>query len=221
MQRYRSLHPNHVHQLTVSVSKHYWLTNDRILKYQHKKMEISLDKVSTSNKNHLIHYIIRDHFSGVIYSEVATSTKNISLKEFIFRAWSQKGNFVFCGIPDYLTVPKTVEKAFPYIKQNIAQLGVKFPKVTSGFQAGVRDVKTIEEFMKFYTELPFEENHRKINDAYIVISTNDARTGNQSKLELWRNHIDAVTVPPASWLARIFHSSFSNPQFSGACSSAT
>jgi hypothetical protein len=199
MQRYRSLHPNHVHQLTVSVSKHYWLTNDGILKFQHKKMEVPLDKVDASKKTHLIHYIIRDHFSGVVYSEVATSRKNISLEEFMFRAWNQKDRFVFCGIPVFLTVPKTVENVFPNIKQKVSRLGVEFPTVTSGFQAGVRDVKTIEEYMKFYAELPFEENHSKINDTHIYVSTMDSRTGKQSKIELWRKHIDTVTVPPTSW----------------------
>lgn len=144
MQTYRSLHPNHIHQLTVSVSKHYWITNEGLLKYQHKKMEVSLDKIKRSKKNHLILYIVRNHCSGVVYSEVSTSRKNIHLTEFLYRAWNKKNDFAFCGIPELLTVPKAIEKVFPGILESISLLGVQFPKVTSGFQAGAGDVKILD-----------------------------------------------------------------------------
>ncbi|OUR73756.1 hypothetical protein A9Q78_02695 [Methylophaga sp. 41_12_T18] len=200
MQSYRSLHPNHVHQLTVSVSKHYWITGEGILKYRHKKMEVALDKVESSKRNHLIHYIIRDHCSRVLYSEVASSKSNIDLQQFLFRAWSQKEGFAFCGIPELLTIPNTVQKAFPKIKEKVSQLGIKYLKVTSGFQAGVRDVKTLEEYMKFYAELPFTENHATLNETFNYVSTMQARTGKQSKLEMWQNNINTVSVPSESWL---------------------
>jgi len=200
MQTYRSLYPNHTHQLTVSVSKHYWITNEGILKYQHKKMEVSLDKITRSKKNHLIHYIVRDHCSGVVYSEVSTSRKNITLTEFLYRAWNKKNDFAFCGIPELLTIPQIIEKLFPGILESISLLGVQFPKVTSGFQAGVGDVKTLEEYMKFYTEQLFENNHEKLNKTYTFIATMNARTGKQSKIDLWCNHVGSVRVPPASWL---------------------
>nr|VFJ47723.1 MAG: hypothetical protein BECKDK2373C_GA0170839_101914 [Candidatus Kentron sp. DK] len=199
MEQYRSLRPNHVHQLTVSVSKHYWVTNDGILKYQHKKMEVSLDAVSTSKKNHLIFFIIRDHFSGVVYFEVSTAREGISLDGALYRAWSRKEYFDFCGIPELLTIPKTVEKAFPGIKEKISLLGVKFPKVTSGFQSGVREVRTLEEYMGIYAEKPFEANHESINKTCVYLSSMDATIGKQPKIELWRNHVGAITVPPASW----------------------
>ncbi|WP_051284507.1 hypothetical protein [Desulforegula conservatrix] len=200
MQSYRSLHPNHVHQLTVSVSKHYWVTKDGTIKFQSKAIEMNLDKLSDSNKNHLIHYVIRDHFSGVVYSEIATSASIIPVEQFLFRAWSQKDGFVFCGIPDLLTIPKTVEKKFPQIKEKVSLLGVQFPQVTSGFQSGVRDVKTLEEYMKFYIEMSFKDVFERINKTYVFPSTMDARVGKQTKLEFWRKHIESVKLPPEVWL---------------------
>ena len=199
MESYRTLHPNHVHQLSVSASKHYWVTGSGIVKFQHKPMENSLDKLQNSKKCHLVHYVIRDHFSGVVYSEVTTSERMFSVEGFLFRAWSQKDGFIFCGIPDYLTVPKTVERAFPTIREQVSLLGVQFPKVTSGFQAGVRDVKTLEEYMKFFAERPLEEVQEQMNKVHVYLSTMGARTGKQTKLELWRSHIESVRVPPESW----------------------
>ncbi len=83
IQRYRSLHPNHVHQLTVSVSTHYWITKNGILKYQQKAMETNLSKLKDASKAHLVHFIIRDHCSGVVYSEVAKSDNLPPLDAFL------------------------------------------------------------------------------------------------------------------------------------------
>jgi hypothetical protein len=123
----------------------------------------------------------------------------LPLEAFLFRAWSQKDEFVFCGIPDLLTVPKTVERAFPNAKERVSLLGVHFPQVTSGFQAGVRDVKTLEEYMKFYAERPLNEVLEQLNKTYVYLSSMDARTGKRSKLEMWRQHIESVKVPPELW----------------------
>lgn len=200
MQSYQSLYPNHVHQLIVSVSKHYWITSEGNLKFQRNKMDMTLDKVELSKKNHLIHYMIRDHYTGVVYSEVATSKSNIMLQHFLFRAWSQKNKYVFCGIPELLTIPNTVQKAFPEIKEKVSQLGIRFPKVVNGFQAGVRDIKTLEEFMKFYSGLSFIENHSALNQTYKYISNRKARNEELSKIELWDKNIDKILVPSELWL---------------------
>jgi len=203
MQRYRSLYPNHVHQLNISVSKHYWVSAKGILKYQHKALETNLSKIKNSNKIHLIHYVIRDHFSGVVYSEVSTSNNIIKPIEFLYRAWNQKDLSDFSGIPELLTIPKTVEKEYPDIKAKISILGVRFPDVTSGFQSGVGDVKTLEEYMKRYADEPLDKVIFNINKTYTSISKMNAREGKQTKLEFWRNNVTAVKIPPESWLTTV------------------
>jgi hypothetical protein len=204
IQSYRSLHPNHVHQLTVSVSKHYWVTKSDVLKYQNKAIEINLEKLKGSKRNHLIHYIIRDHCSGVVYSEIATSENLIPLDKFLFRAWSQKEDFIFCGIPDLLTIPKTVEKAFPEIKEKISLLGVQFPQVTSGFQSGMGDMKTIERYICYYADKPLYEVLDILNKTHLYLSKKKARVGKQTKLEFWQKYIKSIEVPPKSWLKADF-----------------
>lgn len=201
MKSYRTVYPNQVHQLSVAVSKHYWVTQGGVLKFQQKPMEVGLDKLQEASRRHLVHYLVRDHFSGVVYSEIALSGCLTQLDEFLYRAWSEKENFLFCGIPDYMTLPQTVERAFPGVRERVSSLGVLFPDVTSGFQSGVRDIRTIEENFKFYVDRPLEEVRDLMNVECIRISAMPSRDGRQTKLGVWRTGIETVSIPPASWLA--------------------
>ncbi len=200
MKSYKTDYSNQVHQLAVSVSKHYWLTTDKTIRYQVKPYEINLAKLKSAKKNHFVHYIIRDHFSGVIYSEVIPSKKLIPVEEFLFRAWSQKEKFVFCGLPEYLTVPATVENHFPGIKEKVALLGVDLIKVTSGFQSGVRDIRTIEEYLKFHADRSWDDASENLQMTYVYPSTMEMPGSKETKIEFWRRHIDSVSLPPVEWL---------------------
>ena len=44
-----------------------------------------------------------------------------------------------------MTVPKNVQSYFPGLISFIEKIGVTYIKVTSGFQGGVRDIRTIED----------------------------------------------------------------------------
>jgi len=92
---YRSEYANQVHQLNVSVSKHYYVTKTGSLKYQIKQQEINLDKLARSERLHLIHYVIRDHFSGLFYAELAISNNPIPIHEFLYRVWAQEREYYF------------------------------------------------------------------------------------------------------------------------------
>ncbi len=70
MRSYRSDYPNHLHQLNVCISKHYYATRDGLLKYQKKAMDVSLAKSSLADRRHMLVYCIRDHCSGVFYAEI-------------------------------------------------------------------------------------------------------------------------------------------------------
>lgn len=195
MNLYKTDYPNQLHQLNVSVSKHYWLTKADIIKYQHKPIEISLRNLKQSPKTHLVHYMIRDHFSGVVYSEVTTSECLFSVSEFLFRSWSEKSDFIFCGIPNYLTIPQTVELSFPGTKEKILSLGVSTPEVTSGFQAGIRDVKTLESYMKLFIGSKFSDSLEQLNTSYGYISNRSSRGSKRNKIDVWAENIEYVKIP--------------------------
>jgi hypothetical protein len=92
---YQSEYANQVQQLIVSVSKHFQVKKNGHLTYQKKPIEVDLLKLSKSNRNHLVHFLIRDHYSGVFYGEVSPSIGLLSLGEFLYRAWSEKEDYVF------------------------------------------------------------------------------------------------------------------------------
>lgn len=100
-----------------------------------------------SQKQHVVHYLIRDHFSGAFYAEATSSDQLIPVDQFLLRAWSKKDEYVFCGIPDFLSIPTTVADAFPNVLPWVEALGVKLFEVTSGFKGGIRDLPTWEEYL--------------------------------------------------------------------------
>lgn len=199
MLRYRSEYPNQVHQLTVSASKHYFVTKDGRLKYQHKPMEVRLESVKDSDRTHLVHYIVRDHCSGLFFSEVTTSKSLFPIEQFLARAWGKKSDYVFCGIPDLLTVPKTVELVFPTVKASVARLGVRFVEVTSGFQGGIRDIRTVEDWLKLSCDISIAIASLRAPQISQIMSKRKSRNGVDDKASLWLKHAPPVRVPPDGW----------------------
>ncbi len=102
----------------------------------------------TEKKNHTIHYLLRDHFSGLFYWEICSSDDLLPIYEFLYRAWSKRTDHPLYGIPDYMTVPQNVQVNFPNVLQFIEKIGISYLKVTSGFQGGVRDIRTIEDELR-------------------------------------------------------------------------
>lgn len=199
MKSYRSEHPNHVHQLTVSASKHYYITKDGRLKYQHKPMEIRLDALEHSDRTHVIHYIIRDHCSGLFYSEIAASISLLPVEHFLNRAWSRKKEYVFCGIPKLLTLPQRVETVFPTVKTSVSALGVGVVEVTSGFQGGIRDVRTVEDWLKLFHDSPMDEASLRARQIAQIMGEKKSRNGVDDKATLWTKYVPELRVPLKEW----------------------
>lgn len=142
--RLKSEYANQVHQFNVSVSRHLWQMRTGEVRYEKKALDVSLKKLSRSHRVHVVYYVIRDHFSGLLYAEVAFSTQLPSAGEFLLRAWSKKPDMDFCGMPQMMTLPKTVAERFPDLVTWLAKLGVETIAPASGFQAGIRDFATLE-----------------------------------------------------------------------------
>ena len=201
MNLYQSDYPNQVHQLVVSVSKHLYVTKAGRMNFQKKAMEVSLETVNRSDKVHVIHYVIRDHFSGLVYAELCPSTQIIPVETFLRRAWSKKEGHVFCGVPDALTIPKTVSAVFPEVSQFVRSLGIDILVVTSGFQGGVRDIRTLEERLAWYAQAkieeeewqPFKVAQGKIHELVADLNGDPSDWG--SKARRWTSKVGELRVP--------------------------
>ena len=195
MKSYQTEYPNQVHQLSVSVSKNYYVTKSGILKYQKKKMEANLNTLESSKKINLIHYLIRDHASGIFYAEISTSEEIKNIVDFLFRAWSKKENFSFQGIPDFLSLPKTVQAFYPDIQDDLEKYEVQLIEPTSGFQGGIGDTKNIEGFLGFSADKDISEAYEVSELACKVNSERKLSTTGLTKLEHWTKFVKEIRLP--------------------------
>lgn len=199
---YQSEYSNQVHQLIVSVSKHLFATKTGRLKSQQKPMEVKLAACSSADKEQVVHYLIRDHYSGVFYAEIHPGSALIPLEDFLYRAWSQKEEYLFCGAPDWMSIPRTVSEGFPAIIDFIGTYDIKSFKVTSGFQSGaIRDIKTWEQHIRM--EIRVGEGLESLQawtpavSRQVSADLNANYSGAQHKIQKWDGGIvKAIRLPP-------------------------
>ena len=139
--RYTSPYRNYAHLLFVTPSKHLMVLKDGRLKDQAKAVDVHLEKIASATREHLVHYIVADHTSSAFYAETRSGRSLQSAVEFLKRAWQKKEGFFFHGIPEVLSVPAAVAETFPDVLPWLASLGVRAFAPTSGFQAGVHQVR--------------------------------------------------------------------------------
>ncbi|HUD42877.1 MAG TPA: hypothetical protein VMR06_12875 [Dokdonella sp.] len=199
MLQYRSNYPNHVHQLMVSASRHCFAGADDLMKCQKKPMEVTLAKLPASPRRHAVIYTLRDHCSGVFYAEVAIAPDLLPLKGFLARAWDEKANFAFCGLPELLSFPASVRDAFPEVAEAVERLGVRLVDVTSGFQGGVRDIREINEAMRVHEGRPLSDLPDEIEWTYRRLANAVSRRGFGAKIEMWKEGVGTVRFPPLDW----------------------
>lgn len=196
--RYYSEYPNQVHQLSVSVSKHIYANRTGQLKFQKKPFDFDLANVRTADRTHVLHYLIRDHFSGAFYAEICASDAIAPVQDFLIRAWSIKREYLFCGVPDHISIPKTVASSFASICSFVQSLGVEPHEPTSGFHAGVRDIKTWEEYVRWNIQV--EEDWRTLESARsktieLVVDLNGPASDFSSKIGKWSRLVKGIRDP--------------------------
>lgn len=149
-QRVISEHSNQLHQLLVSVSRHLYFGSDGYVKYQEKPMEVNISNFSKSRKDHLVYYIVRDHFSGTFTLLIASTQRLHSLADFLYYAWSNdvgEDKYIW-GMPDTIMIPRIVY--LDGLAAGLNHLNIKVIHPSSGFASGVRVIKDIEDTLLFY-----------------------------------------------------------------------
>lgn len=128
----RSLHPNHVHEIDVSVCIQYYVKNgdtaiiDEKLFYKNKPQ--NYDRIKTR----LLRYVITDHFSGAFffyYYDAAGESQN-NLYDFSIRAWEKKADkrFPFRGVPFLVLWDRGSANTSKAIQAFCERLGISFPE---------------------------------------------------------------------------------------------
>lgn len=202
MQHYRSNHPNHVHQLVASVSKHYYAGKDGLLKYQDKPFETSLAKLVGASRSHMVIYSLRDHYSKLFYAEVGFGPGMPSMRAFLARAWRPKPDqpdLPLCGVPELMLIPKTAQAAFPDVVTDIEHMGVGLVDVASGFQSGIQDINTVENSIGHYIGKPIDQVVSYLPTLSGWRAKYKKSTKEKSKADVWREHVPAIRLLPKSW----------------------
>jgi hypothetical protein len=135
-------------------------------------------------------------------AEIHSGSSLIPLEDFLYRAWSQKEDYMFCGAPDWMSIPKTVSDIFPSIIDLTKSCGIRNLNVTSGFQSGaIRDIKTWESHVRM--EVRLEEGLEFLRAWTPAVSTqvsadlNANYSGCQYKIQKWdRGVIKDIRLPP-------------------------
>lgn len=199
--QYKTEYSNQVHQLIVSVSKHFYVTSNGKYKQQKKAFEVKLDKPETFTKKHVVHYLIRDHFSGLFYAEVTETENILPVSEFLYRAWSRKKYHPLYGVPWGVTVPKTVKSKWPKLSPFLDETGIIPLDVTSGFQGGVRDIRTWEEYLRcdlYESGHPPEYSEVLKRSADTCKMLNISTTRGKSKEVVWKEGLTSEVYLPSS-----------------------
>ena len=196
---YRSLHRNHVHQLIISVSKHYFLTKDDLLKHQQKPLEVSLGKLSESKKINIITTSIRDHTTGLFYAEIFSGPNIPNIYNFLKGAWLPKNDYPFCGLPLLITLPKVVEAQYPSLPGALKELGINIIPVKNGFQGGIRDTKTIESSLAVCYGKNFNHSKEWIRKVCAIHAHEKGRTETETKAEMWNKSDFKIQFSPEEW----------------------
>lgn len=108
-------------------------------------MVVKLGMVEATHREHIVHYVVADHASAAFYAELRTSRTLITPVEFLTRAWRKKPDFFFHGIPERLVVPNAVSNKYGEIDDWLNRLGVDRVTPSSGFYAGVHQIRNWEK----------------------------------------------------------------------------
>jgi hypothetical protein len=199
MNQYETAYPNEVHQLLITASRHLYVTRDGRVRFQKKVIEGTWKKTKNESRQQVIHYIVRDHYSRAMYAELHTRSEQVAPDEFLWRAWSQKDDYPFCGMPDFLILPKSVYSEALY--NFIRELGIKIIKPKGGFMAGVWAFREWDRTLEFVYSFPYEtlnsfkELQSKVPE--IIRTHFDLSSDGTNKLDVWQSNVRNLRMPPS------------------------
>lgn len=97
----RSLHPNHVHELDFSICRYYLAADNRIV-YISRRDENRNKPDRFLRAVRLCRAVLVDHYSGAFFVQYSFTQQSLDVAEFLYRAWEDKGEYIFHGVPQIL-----------------------------------------------------------------------------------------------------------------------
>lgn len=116
---------NHVHALSVRLSKHLYVGHDGIIRNRVKPIRGRLEARGAAEKRVLVHGLLQDVFSGVLAGDVVASDDELDLVGLLERTWAAKAKGFFQGRPQRLVMSKDVAFHWPQAVAFAVDAGVR------------------------------------------------------------------------------------------------
>ncbi len=214
----RSLHPNHVHQVDVSVCIQWYDRKDgkmgyRVVSSHYYKNKIKNFKALVGKK--VLHrYALTDHCTGLIWVWYYNSTGETTadLIDFLYRCWTPKqdaGYAPFCGVPEILMTDRGAAIKSNAAQQLLANLGVEWSRSDKKNPRRQGQVECAHNIIETNFESDLFEQKAWDSDEMNVWVDRWARKFNASekhtrhghtRMSLWSTHVrDHLRLPPADF----------------------
>ncbi len=195
---YRTPHPNYLHLLFVTPSKHLHVLKDGRIKWQDKPMEVKLREISSSDREHLVYFLLADHCSSAFYAEVHSCRRLPAANDFLLRAWRKKEDHFFHGLPFVTLVPKTVEQMEPDIRPFIESHGVTPAEAESGFKAGVHQIRTFENSfansISWHSDATIADVGKLTDEAMCKLNNSPLSRTHETRRAMWERGVASPGV---------------------------
>jgi tetratricopeptide (TPR) repeat protein len=160
-----------------------------MLKYQEKAVEVNINNYHKTKKEHLVYYIMRDHFSGSFVFRVATTKTLVPLADFLYYSWSKREDEQYLrGMPDAVYVPQLISS--PELFAGLVKLGIKPLNPPSGFASGIRIVRDIEDHIHYVLSNIVDHRPENLDRNKDLIYKYMLQLGhNESKFKKWQDNL--------------------------------
>lgn len=193
--------PAQEQNLFISHSKHLYLTQDGLLKYQKK----DLDPKLPGKRALLQRFVLLDVISGSVYGELHELAGPKNLAGFLARAWHLKPHNPMRGIPKVLNVGQLVlgDPTYQADLRLLSELGgFRLGPLPGGFAGGIHAVKAFEKAVE---SVFWRTGENIAPDISMVRALSGALSAEASgpMAYLWKEKWSMVSPPPAEFFDRI------------------
>ncbi len=153
----RSLYPNHVHFMDVSVCIQYYLKDKKLRIEREDKFYKNKFENFVKIKRKIYRYVLTDHFSHAIFLKyyIAEGETISNLWDFLVSAWEEKSNinkYPFRGVPFYMMMDKGASNVSHAIKKFLRKLDVRFLEGLPHNAKRQGSVERAQNFVEAYFE---------------------------------------------------------------------